>query len=436
MASADALRSLRLWLASAIFMAIMVSFKPLSGSDFAVSATSASGDIVNQLGFGSLGLLSIGCLLCFIDRRVLYVLADAYWLALLAFVAVSLIVFKGPDAAVRVFVFTAFALTGILAVLALPKDFDSFLTVIATGAIAVLVLSYVGLIIKPYAAIHQAAGAEAIHAGLWRGIYQHKNIAGPVMASFAFAGILLVRADRKRLGWAIIVAATLFVMNTGSKTSAGLVPLAALMVLLPGIFGLRLLAPLFFATTLALFGIFTIGFVLFEPIREFVLAIAPGTTYTGRTSLWAFAVEKISAAPLFGYGLESFWETAVAKGAENPFDLAWDVRLSVHAHNGYLDLALALGLPGTVFFLVTMILRPMADYLGTGQDKHSVLLADFFLMVLIFTALNACLESFFLRRADPVWMCFFLAVAGLRLTAKLPRLQRSQGSLLGSRQPS
>jgi O-antigen ligase len=42
--------------------------------------------------------------------------------------------------------------------------------------------------------------------------------------------------------------------------------------------------------------------------------------------------------------------------------------------------------------------------------------------VLLFTALNAFLESFFFARNNPVWMLFLLACLGLRITARFPIL--------------
>ena len=42
------------------------------------------------------------------------------------------------------------------------------------------------------------------------------------------------------------------------------------------------------------------------------------------------------------------------------------------------------------------------------------------MMIVLFTALNAFLESFFFRRADPVWLFFVLGLLGLRLVARFP----------------
>ena len=52
--------------------------------------------------------------------------------------------------------------------------------------------------------------------------------------------------------------------------------------------------------------------------------------------------------------------------------------------------------------------------------KENIFLGDFFMMIVLFTALNAFLESFFFRRADPVWLFFVFGLLGLRLVARFP----------------
>jgi len=46
------------------------------------------------------------------------------------------------------------------------------------------------------------------------------------------------------------------------------------------------------------------------------------------------------------------------------------------------------------------------------------------MMMLLFTALNAFLESFFFRRADPVWLFFVFGILGLRMVARFPVVAR------------
>ena len=113
--------------------------------------------------------------------------------------------------------------------------------------------------------------------------------------------------------------------------------------------------------------------------------------------------------------------------SDHPFDRDWDIRGVVHAHNGYLDLALAMGLPGLAVGVATLLVVPALDYLRTPLSKDNAEFADFFMMILLFTSLNSFLESYLFRRADPIWILFVLAALGLRLTSRMP--MRSKGRL-------
>ncbi|WP_141049208.1 O-antigen ligase family protein, partial [Brucella melitensis] len=107
-------------------------------------------------------------------------------------------------------------------------------------------------------------------------------------------------------------------------------PFEMLLVVLPGLMGLRkLTAGLIFAIPLA-FATFTFGVVLFEPIRRLVEHMDVDATFTGRVSIWKFALDALAKRPWTGYGYESVWSSAYARHAARPYYLDWDVRGIVH----------------------------------------------------------------------------------------------------------
>lgn len=411
-------RRARIVIACVLFTLLMISLRPFGLGIDPSEVSKISSDIVNQIGYTTIGLLSLFCMTTMVDPKGLRALFDGPLAIMFLIVLVSLMTGLGPAGGSRVFLFVVFAALGVATVLVVPKDVESLATVIAVSALAFLAISYFGVFFLTERAVHQAYESEAIHAGLWRGVFSHKNVAGPVMASLSFAGIMLWRLGWRASGLAVVLLAGVFVINTGSKTSAGVVPMAALVVLLPSLIGQRWLTAVGALGALALFLTFTVGIVISDDLNRIVQGVAPGTTYTGRTSLWTFVLERIAEHPWTGVGLENFWRTPAMDVFERPYWLAWDVRSSVHAHNGYLDIALGLGLPALVYFLAVMIVRPTIDYVRVPRRFTSVVISDFFMMVFIFTTLNACLESFFFRRADPVWLFFLLAVMGLRLCAR------------------
>ena len=88
----------------------------------------------------------------------------------------------------------------------------------------------------------------------------------------------------------------------------------------------------------AAFNLFSVGTVIFEPIRKLVGSIMPDATFTGRTEIWELALQYVARRPITGYGFSAFWGTPqVVYGiGENA---SW-VNAATDAHNAYLNLAL------------------------------------------------------------------------------------------------
>jgi O-antigen ligase len=404
-------------MAAGLLTALLITFKPFQPDGGEIPE---GGDIVNQLGFGTLGLLAVSSLLMLADPRRVAALLSPWWLLLFGFVTLSVLNAPDSEAAMRAASFSAVAVVSIAAVIALPRSGEGYSLVFGLAGFAVVGLCYLGLLIFPETAIHGDSLYEPQHAGFWRGSFSHKNIAGPVMACLGFAGLYLFRRGRRFAGTTLFLAAMIFMANTGSKTTLGLVPMAIGLVMLPRFLGFRFLTPFLFVAALAGAACATLGIVFIEPFKVLANDLVPELTYTGRTALWAFLGEMIVARPWTGYGFESFWQTPVVTGTDQPFDRDWNITGIVHGHNGYLDLAVTMGLPALGVGMVAFILAPLRDYMRVPPLKENVYLADFFLMVLLFTTLNAFLESFFFRRADPVWLFLTMAALGLRLAARFP----------------
>ena len=146
----------------------------------------------------------------------------------------------------------------------------------------------------------------------------------------------------------------------------------------------------------------------------------PGLTYTGRTALWEFAGEMLVKQPWTGYGYRKLLGDAgccpircsPSTAPGNPDHRA--------RPNGYLDIAVMMGIPALCVAVFTFIIEPARDYMRIPHRRENIFLGDFFMMAVLFTTLNAFLESFFFRRADPVWLFVVFAVFGLRLVARFP----------------
>jgi O-antigen ligase len=414
------LAALPMLVAALILTTLLMTFAPFSAGSVIIDPNAAAGNKLNQIGYSLLGIIGIAAIATLANPQRLFKIPTIGWGLVICFYLLAVLHSPDKGVALRAMMFSFIAVFAMISVVFLAKDERSLQNILAVATLTILGVCYFGVFAMPEAARHTAEIFEPANEGLWRGIYQHKNMAGPVMATFVFAGVYLMRSGRRGLGFAVTLLAIFFLLQSGSKTSAGTVFLVLTIILLPSAIGVRGLGVALFAIVFALFATFTLGIVLFKPINELVQAISPGTNYTGRVTLWEFSLGLIQKQPLFGYGLESLWGKPVVMDMERPYDSEWDFRGIVHGHSGYLDAILDLGIPGafTVFFVV--IIQPTVDYVRTRRLKANILASDFFMMIIVFTALNAFMETFFFRRGDPVWMLMVLAVAGLRLTATTP----------------
>ena len=89
-----------------------------------------------------------------------------------------------------------------------------------------------------------------------------------------------------------------------------------------------------------------------------------------------------------------------------------------HSHNGYLDTALGMGLPGLALLIVAIVIKPLRDFQAADEGGNSGPLAMVFLRIWLFGLYLSSMESFFLDRADPMWFTFLVAVFGLHYLAR------------------
>jgi O-antigen ligase len=404
-------------IAALILTVLLLSFAPFAAGSVILEAEPPAGsNKINQIGYSLLGIIAVLSVMTLAKPEQILKIPRVSWAVLVGVYLFAIVNSPDKGAALRAVMFSMIAVMTVISVIMLVKDERSLQRILATACLSILGICYFGVFAMPEAARHLGEIFEPANEGLWRGIYPHKNMAGPVMAVFVFVGVYLLRSGQRQMGIAVTLLSVVFLLQSGSKTSAATVFLVLTIILLPSIIGLRGLGLILFAIILAAFATFTIGSLLFKPVHELLEAVAPGANFTGRLTLWEFAISKIREYPLTGYGLDSLWGKPVVMEMETPYDSAWDFRGIVHGHSSYLDAVLELGIPGACVVFFVVIIQPSIDYLRARPLRANIYAADFFMMVIVFTSLNAFMETFFFRRADPVWMMMVLGIAGLRLT--------------------
>jgi O-antigen ligase len=271
-------------------------------------------------------------------------------------------------------------------------------------------------VLAPDLTIHQSADfGEPELAGAWRGIYGHKNIAASVMAVLIFVGWFAARMGIRFVGSLIALAAFVFLIFSGGKSALGMVFIVGIIAFMTDHVSTLWRKALVALGPLALLNFLTVGSTASETAQAVIHMLPIDPTFTGRTDIWAFALEAMGEHPWIGRGFEAFWYSdALRYGVED--SSLWMASVAT-SHNSYIDLALTIGLPGLVLVGFAFIVGPLRDFHRTLPTRENRELARFFLVLWLFALYLGTFEAFFLSRAQPMWFVLALAVCGLRYTA-------------------
>lgn len=191
------------------------------------------------------------------------------------------------------------------------------------------------------------------------GVHGNKNIMGEA-AFFDIPFFILAACDRRIVRYRVIpilllIASVFFLVISQSKTALGTTVACCVL-------GLALRAYhsrykwLAAAVLLIICLVATVLGVVFNfSINDIAVAATGDPTFTGRQYLWDYSVRRISEAPFFGHGYGSVWSIG---GEKKPWleasNIFWDPD---QAHNGYLDLALQLGIMGIIAFALSLVVE-------------------------------------------------------------------------------
>jgi len=281
---------------------------------------------------------------------------------------------------------------------------------------AALLSLFLGLALPTYGVMGAAntlSLEDKAHVGAWVGVYIHKNNLGITMTLSALVFLLFTTVSQK-CRW---VKWTGFALSVGlillSTSKASLVMFLTIVVLLHLYRALRWnysLAVPFFITVLLVAGGMAIWFL---GNAESVLGIlGRDASLTGRTDIWSAVLDKLWERPWLGYGYDVFWRDWEGESA----DVWMTQNLQVkHAHNGFLDLGLDLGLLGLFVFALSFItswLRAVAWVRLTKNTQGLWPLGYLTFMILS----NICESS--LMRENTFWLLYVAVTLSMHNSAE------------------
>lgn len=385
-------------------------FKDLSDPELLVPK--AEGDPLNQ----ALTLLLTAALAIFAVAKREALVRRAWTLPLvLTFVGfvISALLSPYPDAAARRIVLASFTVLQASVFLLLPYGREHFARLLAAASIIVLAVCYFGVAFIPKLSIHQLGDlTEPELAGDWRGFFTHKNGAGASMVLLIFFGMFIYGAWSRLAGLLITVLAGIFLYFSHAKSPLNLLPI----VLALSYLAMRLRSPasalVLILGVVALINLTTVGSVMFEPIKEFVGGLLSDPTYTGRDDIWRFALDHVAQRPWFGFGFEAFWGMPDLVNAWSHAE-TWAYRAS-DAHNGYLNLAVTIGLLGLALSLLWIVAQPFADFRRARAMEADPLLTMLFVRIWIYGLCLSGFESVLFRGGSETWLWMVISIIGLR----------------------
>ncbi|WP_245912241.1 O-antigen ligase family protein [Brunnivagina elsteri] len=243
----------------------------------------------------------------------------------------------------------------------------------------------------------------APHPGAWKGIYGDKNNFGSMMVLSSLAFFMLPKDNLKLYKWGGFIVSLILILLSTSKTSLIIFFLLILFIFFYKEFRWQgKISVIFVDLGVLLLG--CISLLIFSYWAEFLTSLQRDPTLTGRVPVWGFVISKLMERPLLGYGREGFWAPnssfAISAG-QTVTSGGW---VTPHAHNGFLDIALDVGLIGLLLFLITFVItfaRSLKQAYAAEYPEELWSLA-----FLCFLVMNNLTESFLLRGANLYWVLY------------------------------
>jgi len=274
----------------------------------------------------------------------------------------------------------------------------------------VLVGSYALIFLVPVVGVHQITDPVAqVHAGDWRGTFDHRSSFGEFMA-LAFGLFLCFRRTCGKRRAAIGMVAT-FIGVIMSKSGGSL---ASLILIVVGYFAYgaysrrRLNGRLLIAMGVCLF-LLVMAATFGTLFPELLSLFGKDPTLTGRTLIWIPLIYLISKSPFIGYGFESgYGHYAAPLVSEYTHTL-------YKAHNGYILAMIYCGAVGTallmsVFVHVGYIVLSSKEKPGTAAYE----VMSFAFVFSIYALWVSVIEGFIMSKssylAAATWLTYFLVL--------------------------
>jgi O-antigen ligase len=400
----------------AAFLLAWVSLRPfIDLGDSQLIDSTTGNEAQTYAAFGCLAMLTVALAMRDNMRGLLTLLSPGYIL-FGGWIVTSVMLSLDPSTSIRRFALTISVVAVAATLLLLPKTQNELMRWFSAAVLALLAVCYLGILLVPHLSMHLATDVqEPALAGNWRGPFGHKNNAAGVMAMLLFLGIYIVRSGAWLSGAVVVALASLFLLYSAGKSSLTLCFAVLALTSLTAVIRSFWLRAVVLLAPLVLLNVLGVGTVMSETLANAAKLLPLDSSFTGRTDIWTFALQASQLRPLTGYGFGAFWGSSAVQNL--PDGMEW-AATAANSHNGYLDTALAMGLPGLALLIAVLVIAPLRNFHAADSGGNNGPLATVFLRIWLFGLYLSSLESFFFDRTDPLWFTFLVAVFGMHYLAR------------------
>jgi exopolysaccharide production protein ExoQ len=270
-----------------------------------------------------------------------------------------------------------------------------------------------------FALFEPSYGLDSERGNAWRGVFTTKNELGR-MAAFAIAVWLLrVFTDRRHSLVSLCVVAISIVTLLESSSSTGLLAVIIVIVFYALLPALRAHKSVAVPTAALLISGSFLGMAWLAAHPNSILSgVGADASLTGRTALWDVVWQMISIHPWLGWGYGAFWQGDAGPSAFVWSAVSWH---PPHAHDGFLDLWLGVGVVGLILFVAMLAYAFVRAFFYLRLRAGSLALFPF--VFVLFVSVYSLSESTLFTQNTLFWI-LFVAVS-VRLAQPSPALSRA-----------
>jgi len=258
---------------------------------------------------------------------------------------------------------TLFGSTLVALDLSIHYPLEKQLRLVCVALVLITVMSVVAELLTPDLIPGQDKEGSA-----WHGVFGVKNVFGKTVCLTVVACLCVIRKSFVLRLLTVVVGITLGILSQSTSSIGYMAIIGATFALLP-ILKWKPLPRRIALGGVALAGLFAVYFAATN-LESVTAALDKDPHLTGRTDLWEYAIDCIKEKPLLGYGYEAFWTYDSVPARRIREAINWDS--APHAHNGYLDLTLGVGIIGLLAYLalLTIFAKRAYVYFASGSEDY------------------------------------------------------------------